>query len=220
MLSRCTIQSEWRNLLHRVFQVSYGRQWFIHCFYTVRSKSNAARIIGKRSVTSEKVVAPSFDRSYFRQPTILNSTLRAEDNEPPEYDTPSLAQAGTRIRRSLGDRLATGEDGRGTNMNPIILNYNAQGYVIESSNIFGRSGGVGMANGNDPFAEMKLITIGTAVSFALLFVISSVALYVTRRKRTSAVRDSPVPTVIRYSERSRVVVRKKYFRRSEKDTEV
>ncbi|XP_023241151.1 extracellular matrix protein 3-like [Centruroides sculpturatus] len=33
-----------------LFQVSYGRQWFVHCIYTVRSKENAARGIGKRSV--------------------------------------------------------------------------------------------------------------------------------------------------------------------------
>lgn len=32
------------------FQVSFGRQWFVHCIYTVRSKENAGRGIGKRSI--------------------------------------------------------------------------------------------------------------------------------------------------------------------------
>ncbi|XP_068203768.1 FRAS1-related extracellular matrix protein 2-like [Palaemon carinicauda] len=31
-----------------LFQVAQGRQWFIHCIYTVRSEENAARGIGKR----------------------------------------------------------------------------------------------------------------------------------------------------------------------------
>lgn len=33
-----------------LFQVSYGRQWFVHCIYTVRSEENSARGIGKRSI--------------------------------------------------------------------------------------------------------------------------------------------------------------------------
>ncbi|CAI9587171.1 unnamed protein product, partial [Staurois parvus] len=37
-------------LSNALFQVAAGREWFIHTIYTVRSRENANRGIGKRSV--------------------------------------------------------------------------------------------------------------------------------------------------------------------------
>lgn len=48
----------WYNIFH-LHQVSYGRQWFVHCIYTVRSKENAARGIGKRSISSQALSTPN-----------------------------------------------------------------------------------------------------------------------------------------------------------------
>lgn len=45
------------------WQVSYGAQWFVHCIYTVRSKENAARGIGKRSISSQALSIKNSDRN-------------------------------------------------------------------------------------------------------------------------------------------------------------
>ncbi|KAM8897925.1 FRAS1-related extracellular matrix protein 2a [Spinachia spinachia] len=44
-----------------MFQVAAGREWYIHTIYTVRSKKNANRGIGKRSLEYHSVVSPSDD---------------------------------------------------------------------------------------------------------------------------------------------------------------
>lgn len=83
------------------FQVAAGREWYIHTIYTVRSKENANRGIGKRSLEYHSLVSPG---------------NRVELN-------------GLRSRRSASNKLPEvaqdiGEDNnRGTNIMHIALDH-------------------------------------------------------------------------------------------------
>lgn len=85
-------------------QVAAGREWYIHTIYTVRSKENANRGIGKRSLEYHSLVSTSNDLALT-----------------------SWSGKGVRSRRSAGDEVPRvaediGEDNnRGTNIMHIAL---------------------------------------------------------------------------------------------------
>uniref|UniRef100_A0A3Q3WF96 Calx-beta domain-containing protein n=1 Tax=Mola mola TaxID=94237 RepID=A0A3Q3WF96_MOLML len=87
-----------------MFQVAAGREWYIHTIYTVRSKENANRGIGKRSLEYHSLVSTSNDLALT-----------------------SSSGKGVRSRRSAGDEVPRvaediGEDNnRGTNIMHIAL---------------------------------------------------------------------------------------------------
>uniref|UniRef100_A0A3P9JJ23 Fras1 related extracellular matrix 3 n=1 Tax=Oryzias latipes TaxID=8090 RepID=A0A3P9JJ23_ORYLA len=83
-----------------VFQVAAGREWFIHAIYTVRSRENANRNIGKRSVEYLHHSVSSFEG-----PNIAARHRRAAS----EFSGPPLA-------RDIGV-----ENSRGTNIQHIAL---------------------------------------------------------------------------------------------------
>ncbi|KAG1699840.1 FRAS1-related extracellular matrix protein 2 [Nymphon striatum] len=87
-----------------LFEVAYGRQWFIHCIYTVRSKENAQRGIGKRSIDDENHVFHEYS-----------------------------AQSTSRVRRDLAATADMGSDGKGTNIHRISLDYGIFGLPSDNT---------------------------------------------------------------------------------------
>ncbi|XP_013783559.1 FRAS1-related extracellular matrix protein 2-like, partial [Limulus polyphemus] len=85
-----------------LFQVSSGTQWFVHCIYTVRSKKNAARGIGKRSIPY-----------HILQNTA--HTLSRRKRAPKDVDEIGKDGLGTNMNRIVlnyrRDTLATSEKG-------------------------------------------------------------------------------------------------------------
>lgn len=92
------------------FQVVYGRQWFIHCIYTVRSKKNAHRGIGKRSA-----------QESFQQSHILHGVSDRSDG---------------RLKRNVGDALHIGLNGKGTNLHHVNLDYGKKLMRVGSDGIY------------------------------------------------------------------------------------
>lgn len=82
------------------FQVAAGREWFIHTIYTVRSRENANRNIGKRSVEYLHHSVSSVE-----QPRSSTRHRRAA----PSFSAPAVAQ-------DIGI-----ENNRGTNIQHIAL---------------------------------------------------------------------------------------------------
>ncbi|KAM8843174.1 FRAS1-related extracellular matrix protein 3 [Synchiropus picturatus] len=85
-----------------LFQVAAGREWFIHTIYTVRSRENANRNIGKRSIEYHSV-------SSVEEPQITDVALGRHRRAAPSLSNPALAQ-------DIGV-----ENNRGTNIQHIAL---------------------------------------------------------------------------------------------------
>ncbi|XP_042885608.1 FRAS1-related extracellular matrix protein 2-like, partial [Penaeus japonicus] len=85
-----------------LFEVAYGRQWFIHCIYTVRSEENAARGIGKRDVSSQGRLHHAV--AAFAPPQETQRRAKRARQEP-----------------------QAGDDGRGTNMHRLSLQLRPKG---------------------------------------------------------------------------------------------
>ncbi|XP_037791423.1 FRAS1-related extracellular matrix protein 2-like [Penaeus monodon] len=85
-----------------LFEVAYGRQWFVHCIYTVRSEESAARGIGKRDVASQGRLYHAV--AAFASPQGPSRRARRASQEP-----------------------RTGDNGRGTNMHRLSLRSRPEG---------------------------------------------------------------------------------------------
>lgn len=81
-----------------------GREWFIHTIYTVRSRENANRNIGKRSLEYLHHSVSSFE-----QPRSSNTALVRHRRAAPAFSDPALPQ-------DIGV-----ENNRGTNIQHIAL---------------------------------------------------------------------------------------------------
>lgn len=91
-----------------LFQVAAGREWYIHTIYTVRSKENANRGIGKRSLEyhhSMSMASPS--ATHDNLPALPSSLARSRRAAGPEV--PALAE-------NIGP-----DNNRGTNIMHISL---------------------------------------------------------------------------------------------------
>lgn len=87
-----------------VLQVAAGREWFIHTIYTVRSRENANRNIGKRSVEYLHHSVSSAE-----QPGTSNVAPHRHRRAAPAFSDPALTQ-------DIGV-----ENNRGTNIQHIAL---------------------------------------------------------------------------------------------------
>lgn len=85
-------------------QVAAGREWFIHTIYTVRSKENANRGIGKRSLEYHSFVSTSSELSLTQSGSKAHRPRRSAGEEIPE------------IAEDIGT-----ENNRGTNIMHISL---------------------------------------------------------------------------------------------------
>ncbi|TDH04980.1 hypothetical protein EPR50_G00138290 [Perca flavescens] len=89
-----------------MFQVAAGREWYIHTIYTVRSKENANRGIGKRSLEYHSLVSTSNDLSLTPSSSKSNRSRRSTGDEVPEIaeDIRADNNRGTNIMHIALDR--------------------------------------------------------------------------------------------------------------------
>ncbi|XP_061596739.1 FRAS1-related extracellular matrix protein 2-like [Cololabis saira] len=134
-----------------MFQVAAGREWFIHTIYTVRSKENANRGVGKRSLEYHSFVSSSNEHA------LTSSSARAD-----------------RWRRSAGDEIpAIAQDigidnSRGTNIMHIALDRTKR-RSGGSHELF--AGGLERGELNTEEEEESLVTVVGALVGLLLTVL-------------------------------------------------
>ncbi|XP_044079027.1 FRAS1-related extracellular matrix protein 2-like [Siniperca chuatsi] len=145
-----------------MFQVAAGREWYIHTIYTVRSKENANRRIGKRSLEYHSLVSTSNDLTL----------------------TPSSGK-GHRSRRSAGDdspEIAEdigADNNRGTNIMHIALDRKRR--AGGSSELF--ANGLEPSELNADKEEEGLVTVVGALVGLLLTVLIIVTVVLVLRTR-------------------------------------
>lgn len=87
-------------------QVAAGREWYIHTIYTVRSKENANRGIGKRSLEYHSLVTTSNDLALSPSGGKAHRSRRSAPDEIPEVaeDIGADNNRGTNIMHIALDR--------------------------------------------------------------------------------------------------------------------
>ncbi|XP_056323273.1 FRAS1-related extracellular matrix protein 2a [Danio aesculapii] len=159
-----------------LFQVAVGREWFIHTIYTVRSKDNAKRGIGKRSVEQHLITSADLTEARRR--------FRRSNR-----DVPTLAE-------QIGP-----ENNRGTNIMHIALDRSRRRTASEE--LF--ADGLSPRGLSGRHAEDEAVTVAGALVGLLLTVLVVVALaLVVRSRRTPAkkpprVSPSLQPVIVRSS---------------------
>ncbi|KAA0703978.1 FRAS1-related extracellular matrix protein 2 ECM3 -like protein [Triplophysa tibetana] len=148
-----------------LFQVAVGREWYIHTIYTVRSKDNAKRGIGKRSLEYH--------------------SLTSADLLPME--------AKRRSRRSTGDVPVLAEhigpeNNRGTNIMHIVLDRNRQP-AASGEELLADGLSPKELSGRD--AEENAVTVAGALMGLLLTVLIVVASALMLHSRRTAVKKAP-----------------------------
>ncbi|KAM9333818.1 FRAS1-related extracellular matrix protein 2a [Pholidichthys leucotaenia] len=146
-----------------MFQVAAGREWYIHTIYTVRSKDNANRGIGKRSLEYHSLVSTSSD--IFLTPTNFKDSRRRRSAG---VEVPELAE-------DIG-----ADSNRGTNIMHIVLDRTKR-----------RSGGLNepFADGLEPSElnaddeERGLVTVVGVLVGMLLIVLIIVTIILVLRSR-------------------------------------
>uniref|UniRef100_A0A8B9H3L6 FRAS1 related extracellular matrix 2a n=1 Tax=Astyanax mexicanus TaxID=7994 RepID=A0A8B9H3L6_ASTMX len=149
-----------------LFQVAAGREWYIHTIYTVRSRDNANRGIGKRSLEYHSFTAGS---------------------------TVPSAQSSRREKRWARDVPAIAEDisvenNRGTNIMHIALDRSRR-RAASSDELFADSlapQGLGSHG-----AEDKVVTVVGAVVGLLLAVVLMAALVLVARSQQRPAKGAP-----------------------------
>lgn len=120
-------------------QVAGGREWFIHTIYTVRSRENANRHIGKRSLEylhHSIIVAEEPDTSVRRQRRAASA-----------FSDPTLSQdiglennRGTNIQHIALDRrdrmVVSHRQPWSHNQNPVLENTQMESSSIEQTNTY------------------------------------------------------------------------------------
>ncbi|KAI4815998.1 hypothetical protein KUCAC02_006118, partial [Chaenocephalus aceratus] len=143
-----------------LFQVSAGREWFIHTIYTVRSRNNANRGIGKRSL----------EYHVMSQQTSL------------------LPKGQHRARRSANDVPDVIEDigqsnNRGTNILHIALDRSSQKRTSPEREIFTKGIIPRELNQKDNSDDGLVLIIGVFVGLLLTVLIIIVVVLLVRSKR-------------------------------------
>lgn len=143
-----------------LFQVSAGREWFIHTIYTVRSRNNANRGIGKRSL----------EYHVMSQQTSL------------------LPKGQHRARRSANDVPDVIEDigqsnNRGTNILHIALDRSSQQRTSPEREIFTKGIIPRELNQKDNSDDGLVLIIGVFVGLLLTVLIIIVVVLLVRSKR-------------------------------------
>lgn len=155
-----------------VLQVAAGREWFIHTIYTVRSRENANRNIGKRSVEYLHHSVSSVE-----QPQTSDIALQRRRRAAPALSGSALAQ-------DIGI-----ENNRGTNLQHIALD-RADRMVVNQRQPW--------SPGREPLLERTLLEssgrdtpdsstvpmlVGLAGLILLICLIATVVILLLRRKR-------------------------------------
>ncbi|XP_012886943.1 PREDICTED: FRAS1-related extracellular matrix protein 2 [Dipodomys ordii] len=150
-----------------LFQVTLGREWYIHTIYTVRSKDNTLRGIGKRSVEYQY---HSLVRHADSQATSTSRKKREIRSTPP-------------LAWEIG-----AENNRGTNIQHITLDRSTKRQIPQ-----GRvpPDGILPREFNSPGSDISLITALGGIAVGLLTVcLSIIAAMVCRRKKSIRAKDA------------------------------
>lgn len=144
-----------------------GREWYIHTIYTVKSKDNTHRSIGKRSLEYQ-----------------YHSVVQ---HGPPQATTKSWKKRAARSTPSLAEGIGA-ENNRGTNIQHISLDRRGKRQVPH-----GRipPDGILPWELNSPSSEMSLVTVLGGIAVGLLTVCLAVAAAVLCRNRSIKSKDTP-----------------------------
>ncbi|XP_005796927.1 FRAS1-related extracellular matrix protein 2-like [Xiphophorus maculatus] len=142
-----------------LFQVAAGREWYIHTIYTVRSRDNANRGIGKRSLEYHAISQHSD-----RLPTGHHRTRRSSSNEPDVVDEIGV------------------ENNRGTNILHISLDLSSQQKTSPEKEIFTKGIIPHELNQRDSDDRLVLI-IGIFVGLLLTVLLIIVVVLLVRSKQ-------------------------------------
>ncbi|XP_005155437.2 FRAS1-related extracellular matrix protein 2a isoform X1 [Danio rerio] len=145
-----------------LFQVAVGREWFIHTIYTVRSKDNAKRGIGKRSVEQHLITSGDLKESRRR-------------SRRSNRDVPTLAE-------QIGP-----ENNRGTNIMHIALDRSRR--TGSEEELF--ADGLSPRGLSGRQAEEEAVTVAGALVGLLLTVLVFVALALVVRSRRTPAKKAP-----------------------------
>ncbi|XP_073730361.1 FRAS1-related extracellular matrix protein 2a isoform X1 [Misgurnus anguillicaudatus] len=145
-----------------LFQVAVGREWYIHTIYTVRSKDNAKRGIGKRSVEYHSMTSsdllPAETRSRFKRSAGGDVPVLAEDIGP--------------------------ENNRGTNIMHIALDRTRR-RAESGEELFADRLSPRELSGGD--AEEKAVTVaGALIGLFLTILVVAASMLMVRSRRTPA----------------------------------
>lgn len=152
-----------------ISQVAAGREWYIHTIYTVRSKENANRGIGKRSLEYHSLVSSTNDLA-----------LTASSGK------------GHRPRRSAGDNVPEAaedigaENSRGTNIMHIALDRAKRRAVGPDEALVDRPEPSEL---NAEEEEEGLVTVVGALVGVLLTVLITVIVVLVLRSRQKDVKE-------------------------------
>uniref|UniRef100_A0A2K6EQE4 FRAS1-related extracellular matrix protein 2 n=1 Tax=Propithecus coquereli TaxID=379532 RepID=A0A2K6EQE4_PROCO len=149
-----------------LFQVALGREWYIHTIYTVKSKDNANRGIGKRSVEYHSLV------SQGKPQATTKSRKRREIRS-----TPPLAW-------EIG-----AENNRGTNIQHVALDCTSKRQIPQ-----GRvpPDGVLPRELDSPGSEVSLVTAVGGIAVGLLSICLTVtAVMMCKKKESFRRKDAP-----------------------------
>uniref|UniRef100_A0A672PEX0 FRAS1-related extracellular matrix protein 2-like n=1 Tax=Sinocyclocheilus grahami TaxID=75366 RepID=A0A672PEX0_SINGR len=148
-----------------LFQVAVGREWFIHTIYTVRSKDNAKRGIGKRSVEYHSITSGDL------VPAEARGRSRRSNRE-----VPVLAE-------EIGP-----ENNRGTNIMHIALDRSRR-RSASGEELF--ADGLSPRELSGQGAEEDAVTVAGAVVGLLLTVLVVIVLALMVRSRWTPVKKAP-----------------------------
>lgn len=163
----------------------------MHSIYTVRSKENSARGIGKRSVTYHSISEAGH----------LNALKRSITKSKRQQFTSMISEyIHIRKRRELEDTKEIGRsNGRGTNMAMIQLNYSAS----ESENPLGNYEiGSSKEETNIPIIP---IIISIVVVLLIIVIIVVIVIVVSRRRKEKVPPNTNAITVVAANGGSKVV---------------
>ncbi|CAK6442941.1 unnamed protein product [Pipistrellus nathusii] len=151
-----------------LFQVALGREWYIHTIYTVKSKDNTNRGIGKRSVEYQyhSVVSPQKP-----QPTIKSRKKRKVRSTPPlVWAIGAKNSRGTNIQHISLDRTKKKQDPKGRVPLDSILPWEH----------------------NSPIFEVSLVMVMGGIAVGLLTLgLIAIAAVICKSKRSARRKDAP-----------------------------
>uniref|UniRef100_A0A8C7ZI10 Fras1 related extracellular matrix 3 n=1 Tax=Oryzias sinensis TaxID=183150 RepID=A0A8C7ZI10_9TELE len=160
-----------------LFQVAAGREWFIHAIYTVRSRENANRNIGKRSVEYLHHSVSSFEG-----PNIAARHRRAAS----EFSGPPLA-------RDIGV-----ENSRGTNIQHIALDRSNRMVISQrqpwSPNRDPVERPVLESSGRQPDTSFLPMLVGIGGMILLICLVATIVILLLRRKKEKEKHFPPYTT--------------------------
>lgn len=146
-------------------QVAAGREWYIHTIYTVRSKDNAHRGIGKRSLEYHSLVSPG------NNVDLSDKSLRSRRSA--NHELPEAAQ-------DIGE-----DSNRGTNIMHIALDRTKR--RAGASDLF--PNGPEPSELNEEEEEEGLVTAVGALVGLLLTVLIIVTTILVLKSRKKAVKE-------------------------------